>query len=115
MNNTLSHIEIDILKYLDANVDITRSEAFQLFLASDYSLNNLLENGYIHLLSAPKGSTEHFTLTSKGISYINDYKIFMSEQTKELQRIKKDALFSKIVAILALLISIVSIFTQVLF
>ena len=55
MNNTLSHIEIDILKYLDANVDITRSEAFQLFLASDYSLNNLLENGYI-LKAAPNTS-----------------------------------------------------------
>lgn len=118
MEKSLSYEELDLLKYLDEKIYISREEAFRLFSPySDYSLEQLFKQGYIssRLSAAEQQPVTLFVLTDKGKSFINDYKISQSKKMKELQQVRADALFAKVISVLALFISIAAIIVQILF
>ena len=113
----LIHEEIIILKYLDQNVYVSRPEAFRLFsITSDFLIDHLLELGYIKILKAPSSNEfDWFLLTPKGQAYINEYKYNQQKEDAEISRICHDARFSKITAIIAIIISIFAVIVPVLF
>ena len=115
MDDKLSREEINILMYIDKNVYLDRSESFRLFSStSDYSIDQLLNHGYIRLIP-PKSSDELdlFLLTPKGKTYISEYASKSLEKEIEIKRIRNDTFFSKTISVLALIISIVAVIVQI--
>lgn len=111
------HEEIIIMQYLDQNVYISRPEAFRLFsVTSDFLIDHLLELGYIKILKAPSSNEfDWFLLTPKGQAYINEFKYNQQIADAEISRIRHDARFSKVTAIIAIIISIFAVTVPVLF
>ena len=113
--DNLSREQIAILNYLAQNSCITTSEAFQIFSeTSDYSLNQLMQHGYICSSPLSPDSPGWYFLTPKGKTFINDHIFFSKEKEIEIKQLRKDALFSKILSVLALIVSIVSVIIQIL-
>ena len=115
MIDNLTEEEISILKYIDKNVYTDRSEAFQLFsTTSDYSINHLLKMEYLRAVH-PKDSEQliWFSLTFKGQAFIDEYNIAERKKEQELQTLRKEAMFSKKIAILSLTVSVASVIVQI--
>lgn len=111
----LSREQISILNYLAQNSCITTSEAFQIFSdTSDYSLKQLMQHGYICSSPLPPDNSGWYFLTPKGKTFINDHIFFLKEKEVEIKQLRKDALFSKVLSVLALIVSIVSVVIQIL-
>lgn len=115
MSDNLTQEEISILKYIDKNVYTDRAEAFRLFSStSDYSIDELLKLEYLRAI--PPNDDKQltwFSLTSKGQSFIYDYNIAEYEKEQELQVLRKEAIFSKKIAILSLAVSVASVIVQI--
>ena len=114
--DNLSREQIAILNYLVENSCVTSAEAFHIFSeTSDYSLKQLMQYGYICSAPLSPDSPDWFFLTPKGRSFINDHDFFLKEKENELRQLRNDALFSKVLSVLALVVSIVSVIIQILF
>lgn len=108
----LSHEQIDILKYLDQNFTITKAEAFNTFsVISDYSLQELEKLKYI---ASYPSEPDLYGLTQKGKAFIDNYTYDLKEKENEMKQLRKDASFSKVISILALIVSILSLINQIL-
>lgn len=115
MSDNLTQEEIRILKYIDKNVYTDRAEAFRLFSStSDYSIDQLLKLEYLRAIP-PKDPVQltWFSLTSKGQAIVDEYNIAEYEKEQELQTLRKEATFSKKIAILSLTVSVVSVIVQI--
>lgn len=109
--------QIDILKYLDKNVYIDRAIAFKTFsLSSDYSIDSLLQNGFIHKLEPinqnidSNPALDMFLLSGKGIAYLRYLKEF-DEDKKRMQHIERikywtPIFISTILSVIAIIISL---------
>lgn len=116
MVDNLTQEEINILKFADKKVYIDRAEAFRLFsITSDYSIDQLLEAGFLQSIP-PKNPNEltWFSLTPKGQSFIDNYKLIEKKNEDELRALQKESIFSRKIAILSLIVSIVSVIAQIL-
>lgn len=117
MTDVLSQEEINILKYVDYNVYISRAKAFQLFsTTSDYSIDQLLKRGFLKSIpSTVPNESSWFSLTPAGQSFINNYKVIEKKNEEEMQALRKESIFSKRIAILSLFVSIASVIAQIIF
>lgn len=117
MTDVLSQEEINILKYVDYNVYISRAKAFQLFsTTSDYSIDQLLKRGFLKSIpSTVPNESSWFSLTPAGQSFINNYKVIEKKNKEEMQALRKESRFSKRIAILSLFVSIASVIAQIIF
>lgn len=116
MIDNLTSEEINILKFINKNVYTDRAEAFRIFsLTSDYSLNHLLELDLLREIpSKNSDDLPWFAFTPKGQAFINNYEIIENQKEIEFQRLQKESLFSRKIAILSLVVSIISVITQIL-
>lgn len=106
----LSREQIAILNYLAQNSCITTSEAFQIFSdTSDYSLKQLMQHGYI--CSSPLHGI--FLLLKEKLLSMTIF-FSLKEKEVEIKQLRKDALFSKVLSVLALIVSIISVVIQIL-
>lgn len=107
----LSREQIAILNYLDQNFTITCTKAFNTFsVTSDYSLHELEKHGYITYSS----EFDSYGLTPSGKTFIDDYQYDLKEKESEMKQLRKDASFSKVISILAHIVSILSVISQIL-
>lgn len=115
MSDNLTHEEISILRFIDKNVYTDRAEAFRLFsTTSDYSIDQLLKLEYLRTIP-PKDSDQltWFSLTPKGQAFIHECNIAEYEKEKEIQNLRKEATFSKKIAIISLAVSVVSVIVEI--
>lgn len=114
---TLDSEQINILKYLDKNIYIDRAIAFQNFsISADYSINTLLQEGYISMPKNDSQTLEPFAqldiyvLTGKGYAYLRTMKEINEVQKRRLriEAIKYwvPICISSILSIIAIIISI---------
>lgn len=109
--------QIDILKYLDKNVYIDRAIAFKTFsLSSDYSIDSLLQNGFIRKLEPVNQNIDSspvldmFLLSGKGIAYLRTLEEITEEQkrNKLIEAVKywTPIFISTILSVIAIIISL---------
>lgn len=73
-----------------------------------HRLEELCILGYLNQHPHPTENKEYFSITNKGLLFIEDYKAQLDKETKEKLEIKKRFRVNTIISILALIISILA-------
>ncbi len=108
----------EILSYIEKNTYINRATAFRLFsTTSDYSIDQLLENGYVKKLRSDNpDELDWFVLSDKGHAYLDE--LNLNTETERKNKRKETLRYwipiglDTVLSVAAIIISIIALLKQ---